>query len=1168
MSAAPLTPLLSALDPATAPLDGKTARDRLAFVAQFARLVQFYTIHNRVEGTWQPFMLKDAAILLAAIAATDYHSLNTQFQALTQARQLPAPARLARLPALLRLIRHMVSTLAHWLTWLDWQPEDFPLRRFLAREVSRNLAPGLAHAHTLQQALALRHWAPAPDTAWYKSLGPAWQVAGQMDPQAHLPADKDEQAQTQAQTELRQIAQAMLNVVIQTVDAAAQHYDAVAAQPTPHPDTALLRVFVDLMRHQQQVLNGIGRRHLDFYYQNILQIERRSAQPDHVVVMLSPQPGQAIVSLPAGTRFAAGKDAAGAPVFFANAETAVINAARIAGAFSLKSDPGTRPFLPGIHPAVLNDLENLCHDAAGHPVDQRVFGTPCPTPQGLGFALSSPMLLLEAGSRSICLTLDLAAGAPDLPADWAVGWGSWMTTTKGWLDAGTYALPPHFIQAADGKPDQLLLEWMLPPDAPALQAATKPQDGRTCLWPQVKVMLPPAASAHPWPRVTAVTLEVKVRAITNLSLWSTQAPLTPAVPYPLGPVPQTGSRFLLGSGEIFAKPITRLTLTLDWGNPPPGLANWYQSYNAWQAAQRPDLPAMTDDGPGGSWQWLEPEGWKPATVTAPAGISPQALFQGKARSIFTLSLPGQRPFPWLAQAAPLANPSQAKAGYIAFTLENPPQAFGHQIYPQVLMWASQQQALALIQKAQTPSTVGAGGQAAAPPNLPNPAFTPALKSATADYAASYRWVPGADAGATDLPCPLEWHHYGPWHNWLTWQSGGPLPRHAPLAPGLTEAGLTLVPRVAAEGCLLLAVRGLPAPGTLRLHAAVTADGDAAGFTAWRYDLSGWKKLEIWQDDTAGLSAAGILEISIPEVPTDLGLSPTLTDCAWLALTPKDRWRPLSLALLASQAVQLVRQDLPADAASVPPIAPGTISKAPLPALAGVRQPLGSTGGRGAERGDGFTGSDSYYRRVAHHLSHKGRAMTARDLVLLAHDVMPELFHAEVMPVTGGEPGEIRLGVVPRKNSATVTGAFHPRVSPGARTALATRLQECSPDAATLSVHNMTACTLTLSAGLILSETAQAAWPSLRQGWNQALRLYLSPWIDSDLPRYDLRLGLVRADLLRRIAAFPGVYAIDDLRITITSPDGSSTECRDERLVAPPGHIWVSAALHQLSVVGA
>lgn len=1169
MSAAPLTPLLSALDPATAPLDGKSARDRLAFVAQFARLVQFYTINNRVEGTWQPFMLKDAAILLATIAATDYHGLNAQFQALAQARNLPTPARLARLPALLRLVRHMVSTLAHWLAWLDWQPEDFPLRRFLAREVSRTLAPGLARAQTLQQALALRRWAPAPDPVWYNSLGLAWRVTGQMDPHAHLPADNDEQALAQAQAELRHIAHTMLNVVIQTVDAAARYYDAVAAQPTPHPDTALLRVFVDLMRHHQQVLNGIGRRHLDFYYRDILQIGSRPAQPDHVVVMPSPQPGQTIVTLPAGTRFAAGKDAHGTPVFFANPETAVINAARIAGAFSLKSDPGSRPFLPGIHPAVLNDLENLCHDAAGHPVDQQAFAGPCPNPQGLGFALASPMLLLEAGARSISLTLEMAEGAPDLPADWAAGWGSWMTTAKGWFDGGLYALPPHFIPAADGKPDQLQLEWMLPPDAPALQPATKPQDGRTSLWPQLKVTVPPAASAHPWPRITALTLEVKARDVTNLTLWSTRAPLTPAAPYPLGPVPQTGSRFLLGSGEIFAKPITRLTLTLDWGSAPPGLASWYQSYNAWQAAQRPDLPPMADDSPGGSWQWLEPAGWKTADVTPPAGMSPQALFQGRARSIFTLSLPGQRPFPWLAQANVLADPSQAQAGYLAFTLENPPQAFGHQIFPQVLMWASQQQALALMQGAQQPpASAGSGVQAAAPPDLPNPPFTPTLKSATADYTARYRWVPGTDSGATDLPCPLEWYHYGPWHNWLSWQSGASLPRHAPLAPGLTEAGLTLVPRVAAEGCLLLAVRGLPAPCTLRLYAAVTADGDATGFTAWRYDLSGWKPLEIWQDETAGLSAAGILELSIPEAPAALGLSPKLTDCAWLALTPKDKWRRLSLALLATQAVSLVRQDLPTDAASVPPIAAGTISKAPLTALAGVRQPLASVGGRGAERSDGFTGSDSYYRRVAHHLSHKGRAMTARDLVLLAHDFMPELFHAELLPVTSGVPGEIRLGVVPRMASPIVTGAFHPRLSPGARMALANRLRECSPDPAILSVHNMTASTITLSAGLILSEAAQAAWPSLRQGWNQALRIYLSPWIDSDLPRYDLRLGLMRAELLRRIAAFPGVYAIDDLRITITSSDGSSMESRDERLVAPPGHLWISAALHQLAVAGA
>lgn len=1165
MPAAPLTPLLLSLDPATAPVDGESARDRLAFVARFARLVTFYTIDNRVEGTWQPFMLKDAAILLATIAATDYHGLDAQLQALTAPPHPPSFMHQARIPALLRLLRHMVSSLAHWLRWLELQPEDFPLRGFLAREVGLTLAPGLARAHALHQAMALRRWVDPPDAAWHKSLGPAWRVTSETDPSTHLAAETPEQDLAQALAELRHICLKMLNAIVQTVDAAAQHYDAVAVQSTPHPDTALLRVFVDLMGHQQKVVNGIGHRHLDFYYRDILQIAPRSARPDQVVVLLSPQRGQQIAAIPAGTRFAAGKTADGTPLFFANTETAVINTASIAGAFTLKSDPGDQPFQPGIHPAALSGLEDIQRDAAGHPVDQAAFGAPCATPQGLGFAMASPMLLMEGGTRSVVLTVDMSGAAPDLtpelPREWSAGWRSWMTTAAGWFDAGAYSPPPHYSPPADGKPGRLVLEWIVPPDAPPIQPAAKPQDGRDCVWPQIKITLPPAAGAFPWPTIAAIGLEVKVRNFTNLTLWSTQAILSTAAPYPLTPVPQPGSRFLLGSREIFAKPVTRITLTLEWAAMPASLGAWYQEYNAWQAAQRPDLPAMEDEIPSGSWHWREPDGWKAATVIPPAGSTPGALFQGGGKSQFTFQLPGQRPLPSLARKSVLPDPPQALGGYLAFTLEQPPQAFGHHIYPQVLIWACQQQAQHLMQGVQAQ----AGGQA--PPGIPNPPFTPALKSVSAEYSAHCRLVPGDDNGATDPPCPLEWHHYGPWHNWPAWRSGGALPRHAPLAPGMRETGLSLVPRIAREGCLLLAVKSLPAPCTLRLFAAVTHDGDGSGFDAWRYDTSGWKAVEVLHDDTAGLSASGIMELSLPDPPASLGPLPGLADCAWLAFTPKDEWRPLSVALLASQAVRLARQDLPADAPPLAPIPPAAITKAPLPTLAGVRQPLGSDGGRGAETSRGYSGAGNYYRRVAEHLSHKGRAVTARDFVLLAHDLMPDLFHAEILPGAGRAPGEVRLGVVPRMGSASAIGAFRPRVGASDRVALAAQLQERGHGAVTVSVHNMADCEVTLSASLFLSREALAAWPSLRQSWNLALRVYLSPWIDSDLPRYDLTLGLARSGLLRRIAAFPGVCGIEELGVTLTLGDGTRTECRDERMVAPPGRLWVSARNHRLIVAG-
>lgn len=1157
MQAAPAHP---ALDPASAPVDGKRARDRLAFAAQFARLIRFYGLDNRPDGDWQVFLLKDPAILLATIGATDYQGLHAQHDTLVRATRVSAEAQRALLPALLGLLRQMFSTLAQWQQWLDLQPAEFPLRAFLAHAVHEQLAPDLARTRHLHQALAERRLADWPDLPWYRSLGPAWQSPLQPGPQDLPEQLHDEEAVfALALAALRQRYLATLDVMIQTVDAAASCYEQVAGQSTPHPDTALLRVFVELMQYQQETMNRIGRRHLDFYYERVLQMAARKAEPDHVTVLLTAANGQASVTIPAGTRFSAGKDASGTALWYSNPDQAVINSARTLAAFSLKAQSGAaaQGFAPGIHLARLADTENLQFDPAGHALDQSVFGTPALPAQGLGFALASPMLLLEGGSRTITVSIEMGALATPLPQAWAQGWQCWLSGAKGWFDAGPYALPPHW-EAADGdQPARLLLELMLPAEAPPVLAPVKPLDGRPCPWPQLKFALPPLASAHPWPKLEAVRLEVKVRDLLALQQYNELGPTSGSGAAPFGPVPLVGNRFFVGSREIFAKPVDKLSLTLEWASLAPKMDDWYREYNQWQSAQRPDWAAFGEGVHQGSWQWLQADGWQAPALSVPLGNQTGALFQNKAKSVFTFRFGAAfKPDPQLATCM-LPAPQAARAGYLALTLQSPAQAFGHQQYPQVLIWSSQQQAAR--RKASAPPL-----QPPATPNLP---FTPALRTVSADYAASCRVVPGADAGHAEPACPVQWIHYGPGHNWLVWQSGERLLKLAPLAPGLRPDGLTLVPPVAESGALLLALDALCPPCSLRLFACVSDDGDGAGFDAWLYGADGWQAQEMRRDDSGGLSGSGLVELHVAGSTAALPLVPELAASAWLALTPRGPWRALRLALLATQAVWLQRQDLAADCEQVAPLAPASIKKPPLPELAAVRQPLASQGGRGGENRDGYQGQNNYYARVSERLLHKGRALTPRDFVLLAHQTMPGLHRVQLLPRPLAARGEVRLGVVPRISHAGAAGAFTPRLSPDARMRLAAALQAGASGAARVAVHNLAPRELRLAARLILAPDAQAAWPALRQQWNQALRLYLSPWIDSGLPQYDMGHGLARAGLLYRLAAFPGVLAIEELHITVADTNGQARPTADEHMLPPPGALWVSALQHELTLAG-
>lgn len=1171
MMASPESLARTALDPAFAPVDSQHARDRLAFAARFARLVRFHPLEyaadhglsRREWSDWQPFLLKDPAVLLAYIAATDYRGLHAEFDTLRHASGIDKEASLALAPALLRLLRDLFSTLGHWSNWLDRQDPGFPLRAFLSRRVEEQLAGALARMRELHAALARQGLTDTPDLIWYRSFDANWQVRI-ADPVGR--SDEDAPALLDRAVEmLRQCYLDTLDVMVQTIDAAAHQYEVVARQATPHPDTALLRVFVDLMHHQQEALNRIGRRHLDFYYRRVLEIEPRKAIADRVVVFTGVAAGQSSVDIPAGTRFAAGKSQDGAPLWYANAESAAVNTARIAAAYCLKAQVGSpmHGFQTGIHVTQLADVEQLQHDAAGHVLDQAVFGAPVVSPQGLAFGLASPMMLLEGGHRHLTIVCELDTMQVPLPDDWTRGWRCWMTSASGWFDASVYALPPHLEVAGDGQPALLTLEWILPPDTPAIVPLSGPHRDPLTSWPQLRCCLPPGISTFPWPRMMAVRFDVSVRGLRSMSLYNDLVPLTAIPAAPFGPVPQVGHRCWIGSREVFAKPLEKLILRLVWANLPASFSDWYREYNAWQAAERPDWPAFDDNIHSVDWQSLEKGSWRPIAPSVPIGCSTRALFQRGGLSLFAFSFDADHiPCPDLVRE-PLAVPAQARDGYLTMTLAGPAQAFGHAQYPQVLMWAGQRMAMP-----SSPAAPGAQAGAQVGPSVavgvPNPPVSPQVHEITLEYLSSARIEITIGTGDPATTCPMQWFHEGPWGRWMAWDNTQAGQVSAPLAPGLSATGLTLLPAVATESCLLLAIDAAPLPATLRMYAAITDDGAGRGFDAWQYGAKGWRALEIWRDDSAGFSSSGLIELSLHPDRVPLPSLPD-SDMLCVAITPVDGWRDLRVSLLGTQAVVLERQDLAPTSPVRPTLAPGVITKSPLPALGAIRQPLHSWGGRAAEHQTGFDDEDSFYRRVSRRLLHKGRALTSRDLVLLAHEIQPDLHRVEVMPLVAGERGCVRLGVVPRIRGADVPGAWRPSVSPAAREHLASSLQALGSAQSLVQVDNLRQRAIKITASLLLTREAQAAWPALRQAWNQALRLYLSPWIQTTMPQYDAQHGLGRADLLRSLAGFPGVLTVIGLHVAI-GEDGSEPVPSDEDvLIAPPGVIWVSASQHTLTL---
>jgi len=95
------------------------------------------------------------------------------------------------------------------------------------------------------------------------------------------------------------------------------------------PHFALLLTFIRLFGIAQEHLNALTRRHLDFFYADILRMERRAPKPDTVNLVLTPASDVDAVLIAAGTEFSAGKDSDGVDRIYLSDRDLIVNRAEV-----------------------------------------------------------------------------------------------------------------------------------------------------------------------------------------------------------------------------------------------------------------------------------------------------------------------------------------------------------------------------------------------------------------------------------------------------------------------------------------------------------------------------------------------------------------------------------------------------------------------------------------------------------------------------------------------------------------------------------------------------------------------------------------------------------------------------------------------------------------------
>jgi hypothetical protein len=117
------------------------------------------------------------------------------------------------------------------------------------------------------------------------------------------------------------------------------------ARQADRPHLALFLAFLRLLRHPRDLVNTLTRRHLEFYYEQLLRMSRKAAVPDRVHVLPRLAAGVERARLPEGTLLRAGKDDLGRErVYRTDRELVVSRAsvARLSSVYAQKQVVGLR----------------------------------------------------------------------------------------------------------------------------------------------------------------------------------------------------------------------------------------------------------------------------------------------------------------------------------------------------------------------------------------------------------------------------------------------------------------------------------------------------------------------------------------------------------------------------------------------------------------------------------------------------------------------------------------------------------------------------------------------------------------------------------------------------------------------------------------------------------
>ncbi|MEM9919699.1 MAG: baseplate J/gp47 family protein [Bacteroidota bacterium] len=846
------------------------------------------------------------------------------------------------------------------------------------------------------------------------------------------------------------------------------------------PHYTLFKTFLNLFQNARDHSNTLTQKYLDYYYREVLQLDSKPATPDQVMVVVELAKNVSQHLIKEGIYLNAGKDKTDVERWYKTDEALVANKAKVAdiksiyhtyeeevdmmqninvvGQYFFKDENTSAQDYSSLDQEIKQietikvykgecgseehkNPEILCDDDQGLISDFTQSVPPYWKPFGknqikeaekdrimetanLGFALSSPMLLLEAGTRIISWHIKFSsvpAGFTDLSeAELKSAFYISINGEKEWIDLSDYE-----CRCSDYS-GYLHFQIEIPSEVEPIRGYDKKvfTDPYDTEWPVLRMILKGNEYPHLYEilsqcQVSLNNLQVTVNGLKDLVVQNELSPLDPTKPFqPFGPQPEEGAAFMVGYPEAFQKPLKRLTFELQWDKlPNPSLYSHYIQY-PWQiynSSFRTDIDLLQN---GNFNHRLKTQAFLfeygdanlPKTISIPTTSMPtdfKRTLDKKSFSQFDHSLNTGFVRMNLRNIANVRNSTTINK--LGLRLGG----FGHQAYPRLY-------ADALIQRANesSPDKV-----------IPKEPYTPTLKSISMDYEAQLFFF-GRNSKKEGVERFYHIHPFG-------------------VAEQYTDNQLTdkfpLIPNYPSNGYLYIGLEALKPSSILTLYFQIAEGTANPALDFEKEELSfailvnnQWQALSTSQflsDSSGGLQYTGIVKLNIPAEATTENTLLT-SGLHWLQVSfpykkgvpERAGWFP-GILDLKTQALSATFEDRQNDPAHYDQaLAAESISKLVVKdaSVKKLLQPFSSIKGKPAESNENF------FIRSSERLRHKNRSINIWDYERMVLEQFPSIYKVKCLNHSNDfsdiAPGEVYLIVISDIRNSNVGNPLQPLTS--------------------------------------------------------------------------------------------------------------------------------------------